>query len=253
MSCNFMCEYFLPIIVCFLRCPTCLWQYPLYTVMVFDDWKNGIHVVFFVISRMQEQDLIPVFRSFHDRVTRLRANWCPSSIVVDNAQAEINTLRSFFIFSILCWSCFPSCPSCIVSCTCRLVWPDVKIFMCLWHVRKTWTQNIVTKISTVGERAMVLQIVGDIMYRKGSDIDDDAVDWLFNNWIKLPTQGHLQLHSWGTWMTHGELRHQCGAWGWRGYLMLDKIQTLPLSRTIRTSKASSILQRSDSLEDAWIG
>ena len=54
-------------------------------------------------------------------------------------------------------------------------------------------------------------------------------------------------------MTHGELRHQCGAWGREGYLMMDKTQTLSLSRTTQTSKTSSILQKIDSLEDAWIG
>ena len=29
-------------------------QYPLYTVMVFDDWRNGILVAFFVILRTHE-------------------------------------------------------------------------------------------------------------------------------------------------------------------------------------------------------
>ena len=38
----------------FLRCPTCLWQYPLYTVMVFDDWMNDIFKVFFAISYTRE-------------------------------------------------------------------------------------------------------------------------------------------------------------------------------------------------------
>jgi len=60
--------------------------------MVFDDWRNGIHVAFFAISRMQEDDLIPVLQSLHDRVTTRKENWSPSAIIVDNAQAEINTL-----------------------------------------------------------------------------------------------------------------------------------------------------------------
>lgn len=34
--------------------------------------------------------------------------------------------------------------------------------------------------------------------------------------------------------------------------MLAKTQTLSLSRSTRTSKTSSILQKNDSLEDAWI-
>ena len=72
---------------------TCLWQYPLYTVMVFDDWRNGITVAFFAISQTREQDLIPVLQALHNKVARNNATWSPSSIIVDNAQAEINTLR----------------------------------------------------------------------------------------------------------------------------------------------------------------
>ena len=48
---------------------------------------------FFAISHMREQNLIPVLQSLHDRVTTRRKNWSPSSIIVDNAQAELNTLR----------------------------------------------------------------------------------------------------------------------------------------------------------------
>ena len=61
--------------------------------MVFDEWRNGIPVAFFVISRTREQDLIPVLQALHNKVADYIPNWCPSSIIVDNAQAEINTLR----------------------------------------------------------------------------------------------------------------------------------------------------------------
>jgi hypothetical protein len=58
-----------------------------------------------------------------------------------------------------------------------LVWPEARIFLCLWHVRKAWAENAIKKISTVGERATVLQMVGDIMYGKGMGINEDPVDW----------------------------------------------------------------------------
>ena len=60
---------------------------------------------------------------------------------------------------------------------CSIVWPVAKIFLCLWHVRKAWVENAVKKISTVGERAEVLQMLGDIMYGKGCGIDDDPIYW----------------------------------------------------------------------------
>jgi hypothetical protein len=70
----------------------CALQYPLYTVMVFDDWRNGIPVAFFVISRTREHDLRPVLQALYERVQITKYDWNPSSIIVDNAQAEINTL-----------------------------------------------------------------------------------------------------------------------------------------------------------------
>ena len=109
MSRHSICEYFLFMIDWFFRGTICLWQYPLYTVMVFDDWRNGIPIVYLVISCTQEHGLILVLQSLHDRVTRLRENWHPSSIVVDNAHAEINTRYSLIFF--IWWLCFQSCPS----------------------------------------------------------------------------------------------------------------------------------------------
>lgn len=68
-------------------------QYPLYTIMAFDEWRNGIPVAFFVISRSREQELLPVLEALHQKIQCLKSDWTPSSIIVDNAQAEINTLR----------------------------------------------------------------------------------------------------------------------------------------------------------------
>ena len=60
---------------------------------------------------------------------------------------------------------------------CRLVWPDAKIFLCLWHVRKAWAENAIKKIPIHAERAAVLQMVGDIMYGNGCGVDDDPIHW----------------------------------------------------------------------------
>lgn len=63
--------------------------------MVFDDWRNGIPVAFFAISRSREQDLTPVLQALHKKVSTRNKKWSPSSIIVDNAQAELNTLRYY--------------------------------------------------------------------------------------------------------------------------------------------------------------
>ena len=58
-----------------------------------------------------------------------------------------------------------------------IVWPQAKIFLCLWHVRKNWAENAVKKIPDATERATVLQMLGDIMYGKGCSVWDDPVTW----------------------------------------------------------------------------
>ena len=57
--------------------------------------------------------------------------------------------------------------------------------LCLWHVRKAWAKNTVKKISSVVERTIVLQMLGDIMYGKCCNVDDDHVDWAFDQLDKI--------------------------------------------------------------------
>ena len=83
---------------CYNHYAPCVLQYPLYTVMVFNDWRNDIHVVFFVISRTCEQDLRLVLQALHHMVQTVNSAWNPSSIIIDNAQAEINTWGKFFFY-----------------------------------------------------------------------------------------------------------------------------------------------------------
>ena len=61
-------------------------------VMVFNDWRNDIPMAFFVILQTREQDLRLVLLALHHKVQSIKSNWNPSSIIVDNAQAEINTM-----------------------------------------------------------------------------------------------------------------------------------------------------------------
>jgi hypothetical protein len=60
---------------------------------------------------------------------------------------------------------------------CRTVWPQSKIMLCFWHVRKAWQENAVQKISRIEERTAILNEPGDIMYNKGMGPDDDTLSW----------------------------------------------------------------------------
>ena len=61
--------------------------------MVFNDWRNGIFVAFLIISRSCEQNLYHVLQALHCRLQTIVDDWNPFAIIVDNAQAETNTLR----------------------------------------------------------------------------------------------------------------------------------------------------------------
>jgi MULE transposase domain len=64
--------------------------------MVFHEWRNGIPVGFFIISRTREKDLQTVLQELKNTVQSEAPGWAPSSIIVDNAQAEINVLGLVF-------------------------------------------------------------------------------------------------------------------------------------------------------------
>lgn len=57
------------------------------------------------------------------------------------------------------------------------VWFLAQIFLCLWHVRKTWVENAVKKNNEKVERAIILQRIGLVMYGKGCLINFDPVLW----------------------------------------------------------------------------
>lgn len=47
---------------------------------------------------------------------------------------------------------------------CRKVWLEIKIFLCLWHVRKIWQKYTCMKLKDVDFKAEVLKNMGRIMH-----------------------------------------------------------------------------------------
>lgn len=68
-------------------------QCPLYTIMVFDEWQNGIPVAWFITSNSKEEDLTLVLTTLKDKMVATMPTWKPFSIIVDNAQVEITALQ----------------------------------------------------------------------------------------------------------------------------------------------------------------
>ena len=57
---------------------------------------------------------------------------------------------------------------------CRKVWPNTKIMLCLWHVRKAWVEDVVKKVSDPMLKVEVLKGIANVMYTtngsKGSNV-----------------------------------------------------------------------------------
>jgi hypothetical protein len=71
---------------------TCFTQYPLYTVIVFDQWQNGIPVAFVITSKCAEEDILLWFTSLRDCVLKFKPDWHPNAVIVDCAKAELNCI-----------------------------------------------------------------------------------------------------------------------------------------------------------------
>ena len=115
-----------------------LLQFPLYTLMVFDDWLNGVPVAYIITSSSKQPDLEPWMRALANKMSAVQEDWMPNAFITDCAQAEIGALQC--------------------------VWPGVKVFLCLWHVLRAWLKQAVAKIKDHAVRAGVLKGLGRIMY-----------------------------------------------------------------------------------------
>ena len=106
--------------------------------MVFDDWMNGVPVAYIITSSSKQDDLEPWMNALAKKLVSVQGDWRPNAFITDCAQAEIGGLQS--------------------------VWPGVKVFLCLWHVRRAWLKQGVAKIKDPAIRAGVLKGLGQIMY-----------------------------------------------------------------------------------------
>ena len=67
-------------------------QYPLYTFMVFDEWENGISIVFVIVGKSKEKDIMSWLKKLNVRCCAVQPDWQPGSLIVDNVQAELNAI-----------------------------------------------------------------------------------------------------------------------------------------------------------------
>jgi hypothetical protein len=70
----------------------CCAKYPLYTVIVFDQWQNGIPVAFIVTSMCAEEDILLWLTKLRDRVLEFKPDRHPNAVIVDYAKVELNCI-----------------------------------------------------------------------------------------------------------------------------------------------------------------
>ena len=145
-------------------------QFPLYTLMVFDDWLNGVPVAYIVTSSSKQPDLEPWMRALAKKLASRQPDWAPNAFITDCAQAEINGLQT--------------------------VWPGVKVFLCLWHVRRAWLKQAVVKIKDPAIRAGVLKGLGRIMYDGNCPPGDGMGPWAIRQLNALRDSFPIVDHFW---------------------------------------------------------
>jgi hypothetical protein len=60
--------------------------------MVFDEWFNGVHVVYIITSNAKQKDLAPWMNVLIDIFLFVKQDRRPNVFIVDDAKVEINNL-----------------------------------------------------------------------------------------------------------------------------------------------------------------
>ena len=110
-------------------------KYPLFLLLVFDDWRNDIPVAWVLTSRMTEEDVVMWLEPLRRHLQQHRENFLPSCFIVDDADYQRNAIKR--------------------------AWPEdeVSIYLCSFHVLKNWKNHIWTKIPNLG-------ILRDLVYKQ---------------------------------------------------------------------------------------
>ena len=92
---------------------------PLTTVMVQDAFDHGIPTAFSIMEGgCAEKHYAVLLECLYNAAKAVEPDWLPSSIMIDDCDAEINAITSVFPAS-------------------------VKVVLCTWHVMRSWKKNII--------------------------------------------------------------------------------------------------------------
>ncbi len=62
----------------------------------------------------------------------------------------------------------------------KTIWPNIAIFLCLWHMKKTWQKQTCIKIKNRTLHSNVLKELRNIMYDKDGPSGVGVEMWVMN-------------------------------------------------------------------------
>ena len=68
-------------------------QFALFTVLMIDDFKNGLHVATMITEREDAETLAPALKALGVAVQTIKPDWEPACFLVDDDTAEHNAIR----------------------------------------------------------------------------------------------------------------------------------------------------------------
>eukprot|EP01018_Ginkgo_biloba_P014796 Gb_30458 [translate_table: standard] len=112
-------------------------KYPLFTLIVFDTHQNGVPVAW--ISHQVVQLMTFKMEKLQSRIHEVDPAWRPSAFMVDDVAVEINGISDVF---------------------------GCRVLLFLWHVRRSWLNNLTKKCHDYLVRREMFKDLGDIMYNQ---------------------------------------------------------------------------------------
>jgi hypothetical protein len=102
--------------------------FSLFTLLVMDEYGNGLPAGWCITSNEKLTTIALALSKLKDAVH----GWTPRTFIVDDADAEIGAIRATF--------------------------PQCKILLCLWHVKRSWIKNLLWKVNGATIEGKVLRV-----------------------------------------------------------------------------------------------
>ncbi|BBM97208.1 hypothetical protein MPTK1_1g03840 [Marchantia polymorpha subsp. ruderalis] len=113
-------------------------QYKMFSILVVDQYYNGIPVAWIITPNIRKHDAQPWMEALRQSLHEVSIDWKPQSFVVDNLSSSTKEIRS--------------------------VWGSkVQIFVSLRRVKRTWRKKLTALVKGWSTRTMLFERLGSIM------------------------------------------------------------------------------------------